>query len=290
MAMNKSFLLVCLVQISFAGAFTSQRQLGRDASLLQLSLFRVLERRSSSSPSYRRTIVSATSDSAATSFASTPTPVYPVTRGSEVDARKIVAVSRGQQHIQAVLLAHVLFETEELAVASLYQLRSAQVNFDELARQISACTITRANGGKIGWVSMNQATAVNSSLALEDHEFSLVDTIISKQVRERVIQVSTKPGDIVMMQSPRGFHLVQIQDLMVDVRSLATFRKSKKSLLDSSRWQGLTVPPSDSSQSSDKTYKVETMGCQMNLNDSEVRYIFFFCSRNGSIIALHAIS
>jgi PPIC-type PPIASE domain len=195
----------------------------------------------------------------------TPPPIYPVARGSEVDARKIVATGKGRQHIQAVRMAHILFATEELAMTSLSQIRSAEISFELLAKQISACAITRDHGGLIGWVPL---TGASSASEIKDEEDYFAN-IIPRNAREQVTQITTKPGDITLVESHRGFHLVQIQDIMVDVRKLATYRRSRSASSQHFMWQGLTAPLSP--MKSDMTYRIETMGCQMNLNDSEVR-------------------
>jgi hypothetical protein len=191
------------------------------------------------------------------SAANSPPPVYPVQRGSEVDSRKIVATARGRQHLQAVRMAHILFATEELATASLQQVRSSLVTFEQLARQISACAVTRDHGGLLGWVPV--------TLESEDKEDPF-EAMLPKEARERVTHITTKPGDIVMVQSVRGYHLVQIQDVMVDVLEFATYRKSRKTSSQHYKWHGLKAQTARK----EMTYKIETMGCQMNLNDSEV--------------------
>ncbi len=87
-----------------------------------------------------------------------------------------------------------------------------------------------------------------------------------------------------MVESNRGFHLVQITDVMVDVRQMSDLRtrntdtllsglaKAKKeakgilggaiSSSDEEGIDGITF-------NKDLTYKMETMGCQMNVADSE---------------------
>ena len=196
--------------------------------------------------------------------ATTPASKYPTERGSEVDSRKIVAGGAGRDHLTAVRLKHIVFASEELATQSLQQLRSAQTNFDDLAVQISACVETRDKGGEIGWISMNRSN---------EH----VDLILPEEARNVVLESSTKPGDIVIAQSERGYHLVQIADVMVDVRRMATtkLRKKKKNADgEEIEYKGILGGAILAEQEGvefkqDLTYKVETMGCQMNIADSE---------------------
>ena len=172
--------------------------------------------------------------------------IYPTERGSEVDSRKIVA-----QQLSAVRLSHILFASEELATKSLNELRSASLSFDDLARQISNCAETREEGGSIGWVSLNDA------------ENEHLDLLLPPDARRQVTQQTTKPGDIVMVLSSRGHHLVQVLDVMLDVRQMASrkIRKNKGELNRHFWWRAMGTK--------DLTYKMETMGCQMNLADSE---------------------
>ena len=206
---------------------------------------------------------------------STPLPVYPTARGSQVDPRKIVATGKGKQYLTAVRVQHVLLATEEMALDTLHQLRAAAISFGELARLFSACTSTRDFGGEIGWISVREET-VNSSnnngespLAPNAH----LDDIFPAPARQKLVQITCKPGDIVMVESRLGYHLVQVLDVMVDVRRMAT-QKQRRRLKGSSRrgrqaiLSGAWIDNSDTA-SLDLTYKVETMGCQMNMADSE---------------------
>lgn len=98
-----------------------------------------------------------------------------------------------------------------------------------------------------------------------------------------------QPGDIVMVESVRGIHLVQIADVMVDVRKMAATRPRNKigiagqgilggALLLPLQQQNMSSEDATSTSSSssttmttrpDLTYVIETMGCQMNQADSE---------------------
>ena len=196
----------------------------------------------------------------------TPASKYPTERGSEVDSRKIVAGGSGRDHLTAVRLKHIVFASEELASLSLAQLRSAQTNFDDLAAQISNCAETREQGGEIGWVSVSTGA---------DNEH--LDLILPEEARIKVLGTSTKPGDIVMAESDRGFHLVQIADVMVDVRRMATtkLRRLKKDKDgEEIEFKGILGGALAAEQEGvkfkkDLIYKIETMGCQMNIADSE---------------------
>lgn len=189
-------------------------------------------------------------------FPLTPPSKYPTARGTTVDSRKIVASGVGRQHLTAVRLAHILFASQDLADEALRKLRNAEMSFEELAGQISACTETRDKGGEIGWISVDESNSKNEHL----------DLLFPPEARELAIQITTKPGDIVLVPSSRGVHLVQTVDVMADVRKMA-FVKERKSKAAKAR--GGVLSGALGSDDSKLTYKLETMGCQMNLADSE---------------------
>ena len=86
-----------------------------------------------------RRMVSISNDPASM-FSLTPPSKYPTARGSEVDSRKIIAIGAGRQALTAVRLAHVLFASDELAQASLHEVQTGSITFEDLANQISLCT------------------------------------------------------------------------------------------------------------------------------------------------------
>lgn len=214
--------------------------------------------------------------SATTSSRSTSVAPFPTQRGSTVDARQIVAA--GRSHLTAILVSHCLFATLDLAEESLLRLRTAETDFATLAATISACAMTREENGAVGWIniipdkSKTSTSMDNSSYSTTtepennmSEEFGNdpnehLDGILPKVARETLVHMVTKPGDVVMVHSPRGYHLIQIVDVMADVRQMAVSRKRKH----------LYLPQRDFFQTNgDLTYQVETMGCQMNTADSE---------------------
>lgn len=76
-----------------------------------------------------------------------------------------------------------------------------------------------------------------------------------------------------MVPSSRGYHLVQVVDVMVDVRKMASQKERswKQFPLNESaaKQPGILGGALTSDAKKDLTYKVETMGCQMNIADSE---------------------
>jgi hypothetical protein len=189
---------------------------------------------------------------------------YPTQRGTTTDSRQIIATSLGRRYLEAVRLSHILFRSEELATLALAEIRDGRRPFDETAKLLSACVATKDHGGSIGWVQVKPPASSDGEEAEGGGDASLppplnahLDAILPPEARDRVVQISTKPGDVFLVESSLGFHLVQIVDVMQNVKDMATTVKSK------GRGSSKRQPQNQ------RTYKIETMGCQMNQADSE---------------------
>lgn len=216
---------------------------------------------------------------------------YPTLRGSEVDSRKIIATGAGRQHLTAVRVSHILFATDDLAQASLHELQKGVISFEELAKQISLCPHTREKGGSVGWISIGEHFKGSSSTENDNTKGSSIeavdveadtinehlDEIFPARARIQTVHISTKPGDIIPVESELGYHLVHIVDVMADVRKMAYTKMRKRKITSNASItinkpiteRGILSGALSSSDRKDLTYKIETMGCQMNLADSE---------------------
>ena len=192
----------------------------------------------------------------------TNTAVYPTARGSEVDSRKII-VAASQQARQAIWIAHCLLATRDLAEQALLQLRTAELDFETLASTLSACPTTRDDKGVIGWVHVQQNTYINDNNNNDKNEH--LNAILPPAARNTLLQMVTKPGDVVLVESSRGYHLVQIRDVLANVQALSKIRQRRQPQPFNNHHHRHRT----NSNTTPLTYKVETMGCQMNLADSE---------------------
>ena len=189
-----------------------------------------------------------------------------------------------------------------------------------MAKIVSNCAETREEGGSVGWVNLSEtfhddttATNNNNNNNNNNNEETKknpnehLNQILPPSARQDILTQNTKPGDIVLVQSHRGVHLVQVVDVMVDVRKLSHVqsrdrnnkKKNKKNNNDgymigrdgeqvvtaealllqkkSSKLAGVMggalLDDTDNTNGNikkiDLTYKIETMGCQMNSADSE---------------------
>ncbi|KAL7454273.1 hypothetical protein ACHAWC_008797 [Mediolabrus comicus] len=245
---------------------------------------------------------------------------YPTKRGSEVDSRKIINYTvqngdndnddSGSSPLLALRLSHILFASKELATQTLDKLTAAEWNFEQMAESVSNCAETREEGGSIGWLNLSEKfddDGNNNSLEMKNPNEHL-DLILPPSARQHIIKTPSKPGDILLVESNRGVHLVQVVDVMVDVRKLSFVKarnNNKKKQKKQKQEEGtdnvmvyqndmelgesnlgekggrpgtklagimggaLLEQSDDEISKLDLTYKIETMGCQMNSADSE---------------------
>ena len=165
------------------------------------------------------------------------------------------STSSSTSPLLALRVSHILFASEELATQTLDKLTSATANteewnFEHVAKGISNCAETRDEGGEVGWVNLNEEfssydtynnednddddddDAFGNSASTTDVESERettinnnpnqhLDLILPPTVRKHILSTPNKPGDILLVESCRGVHLVQIVDVMVDVRKLS---------------------------------------------------------------------
>jgi len=151
----------------------------------------------------------------------------------------------------AVRVSHALFATEELAATCFEELKQGS-KFRDLARSVSACAETRAAGGEVGWVGLN-----------DDY----LDLLLPREVREKALAL--KAGDMALATSSLGCHIVQIDDIMTKVKVKTVARSGERRL----KGKGLELPSLAEQLSGGAkgkpSYFVETLGCQMNFADTE---------------------
>ena len=142
-----------------------------------------------------------------------------------------------------MLVRHILVQTDELAATILEQVKQG-ADFAELAQAISNCEHSRSKGGELGWVSSGDAH---------------LDDILPISAREACLKY--KPGDVHIVKTDRGVHLIKIEDVMTRLTTKSRKRGRLPGL-------GLMQVPLASTDKQG-TYYLESMGCQMNASDSE---------------------
>lgn len=133
---------------------------------------------------------------------------------------------------------HILLASEPLADEVRLQLRGDPDSFTELARSLSLCSSTAPAGGDVGWLGKEDA---------------FLDELAPAEVREAALL--GQPGDLLKVRSSLGWHVLHVDDVMLDLRVRHLERRQRGSAGSAGTLQG--------------TYHIETMGCQMNKADSE---------------------
>ncbi len=114
--------------------------------------------------------------------------------------------------VEALWVRHILLQTRSLADEVYQLLKRGKRDFDEIARTLSDCMETRNLGGEIGWVGIES-----------DH----LDGILGLSAREYLLG-HCKPGDIAVLETERGVHVVRVDDVMTKL--LQSVRKRRRRL------------------------------------------------------------
>ena len=89
------------------------------------------------------------------------------------------------------------------------------VSLETLAKLISHCSYTKEKGGCIGWIRTDILDNVSSISSSEEDKDSLEELLPLEQ-RKNVSKENMKPGDILLIQSSRGYHLIKVEDVMLE--------------------------------------------------------------------------
>lgn len=170
--------------------------------------------------------------------------------------------------------------------------------FSRLARDVSLCTSSREEGGKIGWVDNPNHRGVTNSERNEIINQS-VHGMLSPEVVGSLFQKRAKGGDIVKIPATTedGWHLIRVDDLHIVLQPSAVTAGSKNIInknrsklkgsgnvplspvfqkVDAVNRNPNRIDDDDNKQSNlifsvpnAQYYKILTSGCQMNVADSE---------------------
>jgi len=217
--------------------------------------------------------------------------------------------------VQGLFLRHVIVETEDLAdLAIKMYLKGGIQNHDDthittkgpiisdpftsLAKDLSACHLTKDEGGKVGWI-MNpyynplleqrdsKISTTRSMATLSIHSNEAVHSTISEQGIEKLFQQEPKGGDVLKIQvgtNHSRWHICRIDDLLLDYNprfvSSMDSRPSTNGLGTTLKVPNLMLNQERSTMNEDSSsdhnnnrhaqfYQIITHGCQMNMADSE---------------------
>jgi tRNA-2-methylthio-N6-dimethylallyladenosine synthase len=173
--------------------------------------------------------------------------------------------------VESAYVRHILVETRamaQLAVQQYLESRDKEDPFGYLASVLSACPHTREEGGRVGWLDVNAPESDASTV------------ILPKDVQKALFQLSPKSGDMHILESAttNQIHLVKVEELSIlhrvtlnnPSRERVGSHSGKNSLFARSKLKGQGVTPIfPALKEGNKTYLIQTAGCQMNAADSE---------------------
>lgn len=197
----------------------------------------------------------------------------------------------------SLYLRHIVTETYEVAQLALDRYMSFSKDHDDerpgghvrtdadpdpfgrLARTISACNATKYDGGTIGWIDREETTGATQPLD---------PIVVPTDVVRKLYQKRPKAGDMYILESTttEQFHLIQVAELWIRPPTISSL-VDKSDSTDTSKQQkigsyagtnlafprkklkGDGVVPQFNTGGQLQTYEIRTMGCQMNVADSE---------------------
>eukprot|EP00532_Pseudo-nitzschia_australis_P012459 CAMPEP_0168219822 /NCGR_PEP_ID=MMETSP0140_2-20121125/8833_1 /TAXON_ID=44445 /ORGANISM="Pseudo-nitzschia australis, Strain 10249 10 AB" /LENGTH=822 /DNA_ID=CAMNT_0008148365 /DNA_START=213 /DNA_END=2681 /DNA_ORIENTATION=+ len=175
--------------------------------------------------------------------------------------------------------------------------------FGDVAKQLSACSMTREEGGKIGWVDIPSSSNDRDSESSSGTEELSFATLIPKDVLEKLVELQPKAGDVHIVgpsSSTNQVHVIRVEELYVPnilpkmIDRVYDKKKNKddvklgafngvNALIPRNKLKGHGVMPrvpkferrtgpkekEQQQQQLQRTYAIQTNGCQMNVADSE---------------------
>jgi hypothetical protein len=173
--------------------------------------------------------------------------------------------------------------------------------FGSIARSISACPLTRQEGGTIGWMEPSSTSSFDTTTTTTSHSSSS-PTILPALLVEELYRRQPKAGDMELLHNEMSnqWHLIQVAEVWLDpYLSFATTTTTEKKnnnapaeepitsvrigsytgsnqLLPPRKLKGKGILPTFSLDDL-ATYDILTAGCQMNVADSERCTLCFVC-------------
>jgi tRNA-2-methylthio-N6-dimethylallyladenosine synthase len=174
--------------------------------------------------------------------------------------------------VESAFVRHIVVETKDMAQLALQKYLQSQDEdpFGQLASVLSACPHTRAEGGRVGWLDVDVP------------DFDASTLILPKDVQRALFDLAPKAGDVHVIESAttKQIHVVKVEELSVlhrvtlnvddPSRERVGSHAGKNALIARSKLKGQGVTPIfPSLKDGNKTYLIQTAGCQMNAADSE---------------------
>jgi hypothetical protein len=169
--------------------------------------------------------------------------------------------------------------------------------FGSIARSISACQLTRQEGGTIGWMEPSSSSFDTTTTTVSHSSTS--STILPALLVQELYRRQPKAGDMELLHNEKSnqWHLIQVAEVWLDpYLSFATTEQKNNNapaeepttsvrigsytgsnqLLPPRKLKGKGILPTFLLDDL-ATYDILTAGCQMNVADSERCTLFCFC-------------
>lgn len=172
--------------------------------------------------------------------------------------------------IAAIKLRHISVATQDLAQECKTLIISGASTFEKLAESLSMCTETKFKGGESSWLSMTPGKDKNgesTSLNFGPIPPELVNTAMYMNKGDIVV-VRCLPADELdgsESSRPETWHVVQLIDVEMKL-SISTIKRRRENFLS---LKGVSATSPNAAKGGEMTYFMDTMGCQMNVADSE---------------------
>jgi Uncharacterized protein family UPF0004 len=175
--------------------------------------------------------------------------------------------------------------------------------FGSIARSISACPLTRQEGGTIGWMEPSSTSSFDTTTTTVSHSSSS-PTILPALLVQELYHRQPKAGDMELLHNEKSnqWHLIQVAEVWLDpylsfAMTTETEKKNNNALaaepttsvrIGSYTGSNQLLPPRKLKGKGIlptfllddlATYDILTAGCQMNVADSERCTLFCFCRR-----------
>ena len=186
--------------------------------------------------------------------------------------------------VRSLYLRHILVETMEMAQLTMSRYlskhsTSSKDPFGDLAKEISACQSTREEGGKVGWIDLQQL----KTMGKESPELTSPLLILPRDVVEELVKLTPKSGDvhIIPSKATNQVHVIRVEELLIRHNANLLQNDDNKgtrivgsysglnAVLPRRKLKGRGVLPEFPRDLSHKKYTIQTAGCQMNVADSE---------------------
>lgn len=152
------------------------------------------------------------------------------------------------EDIEAVRIRHCRVDTEELAKEIFRQIVSRETTLAEIASQISTCAASKKRGGDLGWWWRDE------SAPSDVEQFGVTDQLLGAALR-------TRANTLEIVHTDLGWHVYAVEEMR---HMLKTKHSRTASRQNPNKKSDNEIPAP-----LPNTYAMQTLGCQMNMSDSE---------------------